>query len=233
MAALTAACLAVDALPAAAQAAPDLTGVWWATTVPDRLAPDGGGTIPFTPEGKAAYDKRRADLKSGAFVDRSVHICLPRGLPRAWITAYPIQILQTPDQVTALFEENRQVHIIRMIAKHFDPDFWDPSYMGEAIAHWDGDVLVVDATNFNDDTMLDGTGLPHSDKLHVTERLRLLNNGKRLEVVATIEDPQMYAKPWSARFSYERRDGVQVATDWVCGEPHRDVSAVRRVSAGK
>lgn len=219
----------------AASARPDLTGAWWATSVADRLLPEGGGAIPFTAAGKAAYDKRQADLKSGAVVDRAIQECLPPGVPRSWMTAYPFQILQTtdPDQVTVMFEENRGLRPIRFRDKHFDPELWDPSYMGESIARWDGDVLVVDTTNFNDDTMLDATGLPHSDKLHVTERIRLLNGGRRLEVVATVEDPEMYSRPWTTRFTYERRDDVQVKSDWVCGEAHRDVSSVRRVSAGR
>jgi len=219
----------------AASAKPDLTGAWWATSVADRLQPQGGGAIPFTAAGKAAYDKRQAEQKADPTVDRTVHLCLPQGVVRAWMSAYPFQVLQTtaPDQVTVMFEENRGLRPIRFRDKHFDPELWDPSYMGDSIARWDGDVLVVDTTNFNDDTTLDPTGLPHSDKLHVTERIRLLNGGRQLEVVATIEDPEIYSRPWSVRFTYDRRDDVQVKSDWVCGEQHRDVSSVRRASAGR
>ena len=218
----------------AASAKPDLTGVWWATSLADRLQPEGGGAIPFTAAGRAAYAERQAALKAGEAVDRAVQDCLPAGVPRAWMTAYPFQVLQTagPDQVTVMYEENRGLRPIRFRDRHFDTELWDPSYMGESVARWDGDVLVVDTTNFNDDTMLDPTGLPHGDKLHVTERIRLLDGGRQLEVVATVEDPEMYSRPWSVRFAYARRDDVQVKPDWVCGEPHRDVSSVRRASAG-
>ena len=236
LAVLAAATLCAAAGPALAASAPtDLTGVWWATSVADRLQPEGGGAIPFTAAGRAAYAKRQADLKSGEVVDRAVQDCLPAGVPRSWMTAYPFQVLQTtdPDQVTVMYEQNRGLRPIRFKDKHFDTELWDPSYMGESIARWDGDTLVVDTTNFNDDTMLDATGLPHSDKLHVVERIRLTEGGRQLEVVATIEDPEMYSRPWSARFGFARRDDVQVKADWVCGETHRDASSVRRVSLGK
>lgn len=226
-------CLAAGAAHADWNSGADLTGVWWAKTVSDRLVPVGGGPIPFTAAGKAAYAKRMGDLKSGAYVDRSIDICLPRGVPRAWLTAWPIQIVQTPNGVSVLYEENRQVHLLRNLPKHFDSELWDPSYMGESIAHWDGDTLVADTVNFNDDTMLDATGLPHSDKLKVTEKLHLLDGGRRLQVETTIDDPTMYSAPWTARFVYDRRDDVVVKTDWVCGEKHRDVSSVKVVKAGK
>jgi hypothetical protein len=66
----------------------------------------------------------------------------------------------------------------------------------------------------------------------VVQRIRKLDGGKRLEVVATVEDPMVFSKPWAARFVYERRDDIEVKTDWVCGEPHRDVSQVERTSRG-
>jgi len=207
----------------------DLTGVWWASTMPTGLKPMDGSAIPFTAEGRKKYAEVQAGLKSGKIVDRARDICLPQGLPRAFATAYPIQVMTIPSQTVFFFEENRQVHHLKYAAKHNDPEFWDPSYMGDTIAHWEGDTLVADTTNFNDESYLDPSGIPHSDKLRVGQRIRKINGGKQLEVVATIEDPDIFTKPWSARFVYDRRDDVRVATDWVCGEPHRNVSDVKRV----
>jgi hypothetical protein len=130
--------------------------------------------------------------------------------------------------VTFLYEENRAFRIVRVAAQHADPADWDPSYMGDGIASWtDGPALVIDSTNFKSDRMyLDPTGVPVSDKLHVVERLTLKSGGKELEDLITIDDPVIFSKPWTARRSYERRDDVELKTDWVCGEKHRDVSAV-------
>jgi hypothetical protein len=187
-----------------------------------------GSAIPFTDAGKKKYAENVAGLKSGKIVDRSVHICLPEGITRAYLTAWPLQLVSTPTQTTVFFEEKRQVHQIRYLDKHHDTELWDPSYMGDAIGHWEGDTLVVDTNNFNDESYLDATGLPHSDKLRVIERLRKINGGKQLEVTTTVDDPVMYSKPWSSRFVYDRRDDIEVDTSWICGEPHRDVSKVKR-----
>ncbi len=228
-------CLSAGVVGAAHAQAPlvpanqDLTGVWWATSIPTRLKPMDGSPIPFTDAGKKKYDEIQAGLKSGKIVDRAVHICLPQGVPRAYLTAYPIQIVTSPLQTTVFFEESRQVHQLRYLAKHHDPDLWDPSYMGDAIAHWEGDTLVVDTNNFNDESYLDATGLPHDDKLRVIEKIRKIKGGKQLEVVTTVDDPAIYSKPWSSRFVYDRRDDVEVDTSWICGEPHRDASKVKRI----
>jgi len=220
---------AAQAQPALVPANQDLTGVWWAKSVPGQIRPTGGAALPYTAAGRKMAAKLQADLKSGEVVDRARHMCLPKGLPRAFATAYPIQVLSIPDQTTFFFEENRQVHQLRYIPTHHKDDFWDPSYMGDTIAHWEGDTLVADSRNFNEEIMLDASGVPHGEKLKVVQKIRKLDGGKQLEVVATVEDPEVFTKPWSTRFVYERRDDVEVDTSWVCGEPHRDVSKVSRV----
>lgn len=206
----------------------DLTGVWWAKAMPPHVVPMNGAALPYTPAGRAMADKLQARLKSDPQSDRAQHNCLPKGLPRAFLTAYPIQALSTPDQTTLFFEENRQVSVMRYIPKHHDPEVWGPFYMGDTIAHWEGDTLVADSRNFIDEVMLDASGVPHSDKLRVVQRFRKLNGGKQLEVVATVEDPEVFTRSWSTRFIYDRRDDVEVDTSWICGEPHRDVSSVKR-----
>ena len=67
--------------------------------------------------------------------------------------------------------------------------------MGDSVAHWDGDTLVVDVTGFNTDTWLSGPGTFHSDALRVTERYtRNADDTLRYEAIA--EDPQVFTKPW-------------------------------------
>ncbi len=207
----------------------DLTGVYWAKSAPMRLKPMDGSAIPYTAAGKKKAAENAAGFKSKKLVDRAVHMCLPEGIPRAYATAWPIQVLSVPQQTTFFFEENRQVHQLRYLPEHHKDDFWDPSYMGDSIAHWEGDTLVADTRNFNDESYLDATGIPHGEKLKVISKIRKLDGGKQLEVVATIEDPEMFTKPWSTRFVYDRRDDIDVDTSWICGEPHRNVSVVKRI----
>jgi hypothetical protein len=69
------------------------------------------------------------------------------------------------------------------------------SWMGWSNGHWEGDTLVVDVTGFNDQTWFDRAGDFHSDALHVVERYTLLNKDQ-LNYEATVEDPQVFSRPW-------------------------------------
>ncbi|HMI96142.1 MAG TPA: hypothetical protein VK479_06475, partial [Micropepsaceae bacterium] len=80
---------------------------------------------------------------------------------------------------------------------------------------------------FNDKTFLDATGAPHSDAMKTVERIRK-TAPNQLEDVVTVHDPDMFTRDWSARFVYQLRNDVRL-TDYVCGEKHRDISAVRGV----
>jgi hypothetical protein len=204
----------------------DLSGVYWAKSAPAHVKPMDGSALPYTAAGRKAAAEAQASAKADKAFDRAKYMCLPRGVPRAYATAYPFQILSVPEQTTIMFEENRQVHVIRHLPEHHDSEFWDPSYMGDSIAKWEGDTYVVDSRNFNEEVFLDDALVPHSDKLKVIQRIRRVNDGKQLEVLTTVTDPDIFTKPWSTRFVYDRRDDIDVKTDWICGEPHRDVSSV-------
>ncbi len=206
----------------------DLSGVYWAKSVPAQIKPMDGSALPYTAAGRKMAAELQASVKADPTLDRAKHMCLPEGVPRAYATPYPIQILSVPELVSILFEENRQVHVARFLPEHHDSEFWDPSYMGDSIAKWEGDTLVIDSRNFNEEVFLDDSIVPHSDKLQVVQRLRRIDGGKQLEVTTTVTDPEVFSKPWSTRFVYDRRDDVTVQTDWICGEPHRDVSQVQR-----
>ena len=86
-----------------------------------------------------------------------------------------------------MFEQNRTVIGIYMNSQHKDPKIWDPSFVGDGIAHWEGDELVADIVNQNGQGWIDDSGVPTSEKLHVVERWKKV--GSRLEVTLTIDDP--------------------------------------------
>ena len=72
-----------------------------------------------------------------------------------------------------------------------------PSWYGESVGHYEGDTLVVDTVGFNDKTFVDSYRTPHTDKLHVVERFRLIDGGNTLEVAFTVDDPGTFYQPWS------------------------------------
>jgi hypothetical protein len=126
--------------------------------------------------------------------------CVPPGVPRIFLQPTPLQIAQLPGEILILFEYDSLRRQIFTDGRPHDTTL-GPSWMGDSIGHWDGNTLIVDTVNFNDKTWLDRVGHPHSDALHIVERIRRIDHD-RLQVDITIEDPKAYTKPWTARLDY-------------------------------
>jgi hypothetical protein len=217
------------ALNCAAIAAPDVSGTYWATSFSSKIQVLGGGDPPLNAAGRAAYEMNQAGLKDGSIVDKARRVCVPDGVPRVLATPYPFEIFQVPaGQVTFLYEMNHQVRVIVM-DKPLPPRqalIVDPKYNGHSVGRWDGDELVVESAGFNEWTFLDASGLPHSDEMTTTERIRKVGN--QLEDVIAIHDPQMYERDWQTRFVYDERNDVRLE-DYACNDRHRDLSSVKGV----
>jgi hypothetical protein len=128
--------------------------------------------------------------------------CAPPGVPRVYlIRGEPMEVANIPGRVLMMFEYDHFVRQIFTDGREHPKDL-SPSWMGDAIGKWDGDTLVVDTVGFNDKTWLDNDGLPHSEDLHLVERVRRVNHDT-LTIDTTIEDPKAFTKPWSARAIYE------------------------------
>jgi hypothetical protein len=210
--------------------APDISGTYWATQYNAKIAIVGGGDLPLTPAGKAAYDKNIAGLKAGSLTDEARKFCVPDGVPRVLATPYPFEIIQAPPgQVTIIHELNHQIRMVAMDKKLASDDDLSifPYYNGHSVGHFEGDTLVVETAGFNEKTFIDATGTPHTDEMHTFERIRR-TSPTELEDVVTIHDPKYYTRDWQARFVYRLRSDVRLE-DYVCGEPHRDISGVAGV----
>src|SRR6266446_3019980 len=210
--------------PAQAQPAPpDLAGVYWATRYNAKIQIVGGGELPLTPAGKAAYDRNIAGLKDGSITDAARKYCVPDGLPRVLATPYPFEIIQgPPGNVTIIYELNHQVRVIRM-DKPMPGEkelISFPFFNGHSVGRFEGDTLVVESAGFNEKTFIDATGAPHTDQLRTVERIRKVNPNQ-LEIVITIHDPEYYSRDWQARFLYAQRNDIRIE-DYLCGERHRD-----------
>ena len=119
-----------------------------------------------------------------------------------------------PAEVTMIFSGNAEARHIRLNSSHSaDPK---PSWYGELVGHYEGDTLVVDTIGLNDKTFLDNYRTPHTDKLHVTERWRLIEDGKKLEILMTIDDPDTFNQPWQALRQYDRVN--RTLSEDICSE---------------
>jgi len=221
--------ISVLSVPAHAQT-PDISGTYWATEYHAKIQIVGGGDLPLTPAGKAAYEKNMAGLKDGSITDTARKFCVPDGLPRVLATPYPFEIIQAPPgQVTIIHELNHQVRVVAM-GKPM-PTVRElttfPFYNGHSVGHFEGDTLVIHTAGFNEKTFIDATGAPHTDEMTTLERIRRISP-TQIEDVITIHDPQYYSRDWQARFVYRLRNDVWLE-DYVCGEQHRDLSSVAGV----
>ena len=138
--------------------------------------------------------------------------CWPIGVPGFLL--YPVQpvyFLQTPKEVVIIWAEDHQVRHVYMNVPHSAP--LSPSWFGESIGHYEGDTLVVDTIGLNTRTYIDSFLTPHTDKLHVVERFRVIDGGKTMEVKVRVEDPGAFTMPWSAAQLYRRVDAKGAATD--------------------
>jgi hypothetical protein len=123
------------------------------------------------------------------------------GVPRANYMAYPFQIVQGTDTIMMTYEFADAVRTVYMKDPGPAPA---NSWMGWSIGRWDGDALVVDVTAQHDDTWLDRSGNYHSDELHVVERYTL-QSPDVLIYEATIEDPNVFSRPWTIRVPLYRQ----------------------------
>jgi hypothetical protein len=192
---------------------PDLQGIWQvvnsaASDIEDHSpslgTPGGygvveGGRIPYLP---AALAQKQQNFEKRATADPEVSCYLP-GVPRVTYTPFPFQILQFPDQVVIVYEYLGITRSIFLTGKHPDPDVID-FWMGDSRGRWEGNTLVVDAGNFNDQTWFDRAGNFHSDALHVTERYTR-TGPDHISYEATIEDPKVFSRPWKMSMPLYRR----------------------------
>jgi hypothetical protein len=168
----------------------------------------------LTPEGQAAFDRNKAGIAaSDPEIDTALR-CEPQGVPRMLSPGpLPFVVMQAPTLMGVVSEAFAQPRLIFFATEH-RKGYW-PTYMGDSIAHWEGNALVIDTVNFIPTTFLDMRGLPHSDALHVTERMQLFDDGKTLQDQVTIDDPKYFKKPFTLTHQYARRDDIKIV-ETVC-----------------
>jgi hypothetical protein len=200
-----------QALPRAADGKPDLSGIWQAVNtadwnilahaadkdVPAGLGVVEGDEIPYQPSAAA---RQKQNFANRATSDPESKCYLP-GVPRITYMPYPFQIFQTPAHIAITYEYVHAVRRIFMQGSHPDDVEW---YMGDSRGHWEGDTLVVDVRNFNDQTWFDRSGNFHSEALHVIERYTL-DGANTINYEATIEDQKVFTRPWKMSMPLYRR----------------------------
>jgi hypothetical protein len=194
------------AVPAAAVLALGAVGA-----VPPGMGVVEGGEIPYKPEALAIKKKNQEDWLNQ---DPEIKCYLP-GVPRATYMPYPFQIVQSPTAMTFVYEYAGAVRNIHL--KDPGPALAD-SWMGQSVAHWEGETLVVNVTDMIDRSWFDRAGNFHSDKLHVVERYTRTSPDV-IMYEATIEDPGVFTRPWKISMPlYRRQEKNAQLLDFKCVE---------------
>lgn len=201
-------------------AQPDLSGLWVVTGgfdfAPDHAVPALQG------EYKALYERRKTAFDAGRPIDDVTADCLPPGLPHLLVVPYPFELMQTPGRVTLLYEYDSVARRIPLGVPHPDLAKVAPTFYGDSVGRWEGDTLVVDTVNIRPDTQVDYTGIPHSDALRITERIRR-KDAVTLEDQITLTDPKAYAKPFTVTRLYRQRPKWKIS-EYSCVENNRNAT---------
>jgi hypothetical protein len=207
-----------SAIPRMPDGKPNFNGIWDHPYVPD-VSKDGkdqkgAGELPFTPAG--ADNFKNYDVSK---FDYTGH-CLPFGLMRSMnVGGYPIQVMQYGNYVALLFEQSNWFHVVPMGRDHAKP--LEATWYGDSVGKWDGDTLVIDTIGFNGKTRLDTVGHPHSDQMHIVERLKL-TDADHIAYQVTVEDPKNYTRPWTNTRTFWRMKPGQELIEYSCEENNRD-----------
>ena len=236
--ALAAQVAAVQPVPRTPDGKPDLTGVYQASTRRGPWDFEAPGDEPGQPAGRStpvnasnrdpipfqdwARDKAQEYLNRRS-VDDPTTFCIPQPSPRITpVGLFPIEFLQTRDKLVIMYEYFnvfRSIPIGRPL-----PDDTEPAYLGNSVARWDGDTLVIEASQFKEGGWVTN-GAFTSDALRITERFTRVDRDL-INYEAIIEDAKVFTKPWSVRTTLMLREGARVR-EYVCNENNLDADRYR------
>jgi hypothetical protein len=198
-----------------------LLGIWVPDAAPRALLTVSGNPPPLKAEAAKLYAARRKGLARGDTPFDPTTWCAGPGMPRMLTMPYPMEIRGDADRIAFIHGWYRWFRTVDMGGGTVDPPL--QLTMGFPVGHWEVNTLVIRTVGLTDATVLDASGLPHSEQLELTERLRILPDS-RLEDRVTIDDPETFTQPWETAFTFRRDDAARVGDD-VCpdrlarGEP--------------
>jgi hypothetical protein len=194
-----------------------LVGTW----APDNRSETLLAGAPLTTEGARLHAQRLAERKLPDPQFDRTRWCAGAGMPRIMLMPYPFEIKAERGYLAFLFGWYRWYRLVDMSGQA--PEVVLPTTMGYSTGKWTDRTLEIRTVGLDDETVLDASGLPHSDKMALTERLRLLPNG-HLEVRFTVDDPAFYTRTWTSVATYHPAPKVTIGDD-ICpdriahGEP--------------
>jgi hypothetical protein len=159
----------------------------------------------LTPEAQKHFDAFAAATKEGKVYRDDIGQCWPAGMPIIMTRVWPIAMIQQP---TAIYMVSGFMNSFRTIfldgRTHTDPDIVVRTFNGESVGRWEGDTLVVDVTELAEQPWFDRAGNHHTDAMRMVERYTL-TTPDIIQYEATIEDPNVFTRPWTIAMPIYRR----------------------------
>jgi hypothetical protein len=226
--------------PRGADGHPDLQGVWrvWNLAKYNVEAhgtsegvPAGLGVVVDPPDGQIPYKPWALAHKKENFEKSRIRYpydplknpdpvarCYTPGVPRITYLGWPLEIVQAKDYVSFVYEWMHLRRMVPLTAREVPEglDLW----IGVSRARWEGDTLVVKVTDLSDHTWLDMAGNFHSKAAQVEERYTLVN-ADTINYEVTIEDPNVFTRPWKMRMPLQRQRDVRLL-EYECHEVLED-----------
>jgi hypothetical protein len=200
------------------------TGTWEDPMPREILRPESTGLQeaprppelpPLKPEYLAAW---RAEQKAAAdAVARgeppltSNAQCQPQGFPQMMGPFFPIEVLQTPGQVTITQEAYSQTRRIYLNEKQIAFEDAEPTYYGHSVGHWEGNTLYVNTVGLKD--FIRNRGVPHSDQMQIDEKIAVQPD--KVEITLTQTDPVYLTKPWTWTITWVKKHDYKM-NEFVC-----------------
>ena len=220
-----------NAIRRTADGKPDFNGVWAGPGFRHTGKEVDSATVrryteknmtPVKASGQALFNRPHAnDVR----IDDPTAVCLPNGLTRQIPAPYAQQWIQTPDQLVILYE---YMHFFRVIPigapNRPHGEIAEPTYMGDSIAWWEDDTLVIDTIGLNEWLLdathgEDGSSRWHSDQMHVVERIRFTDPANASYDV-TLNDPGVFEGPWTENWAMERKPNWKIL-EFICDDNDR------------
>jgi hypothetical protein len=200
----------------------DFNGIWLNANGGihfDSAAPRDEQQPPLKPEYMARWRQRATDAEAGRSTADPTAACLPAGFPRFLGMVFPGEILQAEHQLN-WYAEFGEATLRVYLDGRASPTDWQPSYLGFTTGRWQGNTLVTKTVGLRGDTLIDTTGVPHSDQLTVAMQMSKVTPNY-LEVAVTLDDPVAFERPWSTVKRYVRAPAHYYAQEYACFEGNR------------
>ena len=184
---------------------PDFSGLWQCRTSCGNNTLLPYDQLGLTPEGQKLYAEKKAGVDRGdPKVDTPLQ-CHPVGMPRLAMFG-TFEIFQKDDRIGIIGEWLGPARVIYFQNTHRKDYF--PTFMGDSIGRWEGNTLVIDTVNVEEETFLDSSGFPHSDQFHMIERWTISPDGQAITSEWTLTDPKIFKNPFKKTVVYRKKNAT-------------------------